>query len=408
MVSAPATRPVDPADAVLGVRPRLALEPATLDEAAEALRALAKDRLAVAFVGGGTDLEIGAPPARLDAVLHTRRLSRVREHAPSDQIVAVEAGITVADLQRHLAPHGQRLALDPPSPDRATVGGVVAANAFGPRRTRYGSVRDLVIGMTIVRADGVVARGGGKVVKNVAGFDLPRLFCGSLGTLGLIAEVVFRLHPLPEASATVLLDGLDAADVADTVPVLRELGLEPTALAALGAGDRFALGIRYEGFAPGVAEQLERTLARAGAGARLEAADEAALWARHDALRAAGDVRAKATFAPASLAAAVEALRPLAGALRGGALVLHPALGIAFVAGALDDAAAAGAAVASARSALAPLGNGAVVLAAAPAALRAHADPWGAPPSGLEVMRRLKRELDPEARLAPGRFVGGL
>jgi glycolate oxidase FAD binding subunit len=407
-VSAPAARPVDPGDAVLGVRPRLAVEPASLDEAAETMRALAKDRLAVTFVGGGTDLELGAPPARLDAVLHTRRLSRVREHAPSDQIVAVEAGMTVADLQRHLAPHRQRLALDPPFPERATVGGVVVANAFGPRRTRYGSVRDLVIGITIVRADGAVARGGGKVVKNVAGFDLPRLFCGSLGTLGLVAEVVFRLHPLPEASATVLLEGLDAADVAETVPVLRDLGVEPTALAALGAGDRFALGIRFEGFAPGVSEQVERTLGRAGAGARLDAAEEAALWARHDALRAAGDVRAKATFAPASLGAAVEALRPLTGALRGGALVLHPALGIALVAGTLDDAAAAAAAVSSAREALRPFGNGALVLTAAPPALRALADPWGPPPSGIAVMRRLKHELDPEARLAPGRFVGGI
>lgn len=407
-MGAPATRPVESADAVLGVRPRLALEPASLEEAAEALRSLARDRLAVTFVGGGTDLELGAPPARLDAVLHTRRLAQVREHAPSDQIVAVEAGMTLAALQRHLAPHGQRLALDPPSPERATVGGVVAANAFGPRRTRYGPVRDLVIGMTLVRADGVVARGGGKVVKNVAGFDLPRLLCGSLGTLGLVAEVVFRLHPLPEASATVLFEGLEAADVADTLPVLRELGVEPTALAALPAGDRFALAIRYEGFVPGVAEQVERTLARAGAGARLEGADEAALWTRHDALRAAGDVRARASFAPARLAAAVEALRPLAGALRGGALVLHPAIGLALAAGGLDDAPAAAAAIASARVALAPLGNGGLVLTAAPAALRALADPWGPPPSGLEVMRRLKRELDPEARLAPGRFVGGI
>jgi glycolate oxidase FAD binding subunit len=403
-----APRPVDPADVVLGVRPRLALEPATVEEAAEAMRALARDRLAVTFVGGGTDLELGAPPARLDAVLHTRKLARVREHAPSDQIVVVEAGATIAELQRHLAPHRQRLALDPPFPERATVGGVVAANAFGPRRTRFGPVRDLVIGIAVVRADGVLARGGGKVVKNVAGFDLPRLFCGSLGTLGLVAEVTFRLHPLPEASATALFEGLSAGDVAETVPVLRELAVEPVALAALPAGERFSLAVRFEGFAPGVAEQASRTLARAGGGARLEGAEEAALWARHDALRSAGDVRAKATFAPAALARATEVLRPLAGALRGGALVLHPALGVALVAGALDDAARAADAVASARRALGALGNGALVLAAAPDALRARVDVWGPPPSGLEVMRRLKRELDPEGRLAPGRFVGGL
>jgi glycolate oxidase FAD binding subunit len=405
-----APREAAEADAVLGARPRVAVEPTTVAEAAEAMRAFAADRLAVAFVGGGTDLGLGAPPSRLDAVLHTRRLARVREHAPSDQIVAVEAGMTVAALQRHLAQHGQRLSLDPPDPEHATVGGVVAANAFGPRRTRYGPVRDLVIGITVVRADGVVARGGGKVVKNVAGFDLPRLFCGSLGTLGLVAEVVFRLHPAPEASATAAFEGLDGADVAETLPVLRDLGVEPTAVAALGAGPNgpFTLAVRFEGFAPGVRDQVERTLARAGGGARLEGAAEAALWARHDALRAGGNVRAKVTFAPAALVRALEALGPVARALAGGGIAVHPAIGVALLAGDLRDPVAAGGAVESARAALAPLGGGALVLAAAPPELRARADPWGPPPPAFEVMRRLKRELDPDGRLAPGRFVGGI
>ncbi|WP_242342506.1 FAD-binding oxidoreductase [Anaeromyxobacter terrae] len=398
--------PVD-GDAVLGLSPRVALEPASLDEAADAMRALARDRAAVTFVGGGTDLELGAPPARLDAVLHTRRLDRVREHAPADQIVAVEAGMTVAALQRHLAPHGQRLALDPPHPERATVGGVVAANAFGPRRTRFGTVRDLVIGVTIVRADGVVARGGGKVVKNVAGFDLPRLLCGSLGSLGLLAEVVFRLHPLPEASATVAVPGLAPAEVRALARAALDARLDPVAMAALQEGDRFRLAIRFEGFGPGVHEQAERLLALDARGERIEGADEAALWARHDALRLAGDVRAKAAFPPAALEGAVRALEPVVATLAAGALVLHPALGIAFVAGTLSRAEATGRAIAAARPALRP-GNGSLVLAAAPAALRAVADPWGDPPPAVEVMRRLKRELDPDGRLAPGRLAGGI
>jgi glycolate dehydrogenase FAD-binding subunit len=401
-------RAVEAQDAVLGVRPRIAVEPATVEEAAEAMRSFAGDRLAVVFVGGGTDMELGVAPARLDAVLHTRGMAKIREHAPSDQIVAVEAGMRLADLQKHLAAHKQRLAIDPPFPERATMGGIVAANAFGPRRTRYGPVRDLVIGITIVRADGAVAHGGGKVVKNVAGFDLPRLFCGSLGTLGLVAEVVFRLHPLPEASATALFEGLEASDVAESIPVLRDLGVEPTAVAALPSQGRFSLAVRFEGFAPGVREQLERTLARAGSGARLEGGEEAALWARHDAIRCAGDVRCKATFAPAALTRAAAALAPVVGALRGGALVLHPGPGVGFVSGALDGAERAAAAIEPARAALAPLGGGALVLSAAPADLRARTSPWGPPPPALEVMRRLKNELDPEARLAPGRFVGGI
>ena len=395
-------------DALLGVRPRIALEPGTLDEAAEAMRALARDGAAVAFVGGGTDLELGAPPVRLDAVLHTRRLDRIREHAPSDQIVAVEAGMTVAALQRHLAPHGQRLALDPPHPERATVGGVLAANAFGPLRARHGAVRDLVIGITLVRADGVIARGGGKVVKNVAGFDLPRLLCGSLGTLALVAEVVFRLHPLPEASATVAIGGLSAAEVRAVTRAALEARLEPSAVAALHEEGGFRLAIRFEGFAPGVREQVERLLALDARGERLAGADEAALWARHDALRAAGDVRAKAAFLPAALEAAVRgALEPVVATLGSGALVLYPTLGIAFAGGRLDRADATGSAVAAARAALRP-GNGSLVLAAAPPALRARADPWGDPPPAVEVMRRLKRELDPDGRLAPGRLAGGI
>ena len=405
-----APRPGAPEDAILGVAPRLAIEPATLEEAAEAMRALAADRLAVAFLGGGTDLGLGTPPARLDAVLRTRRLARVREHAPSDQIVAVEAGMTLAALQRHLAPHGQRLALDPPLPEEATVGGIVAANAFGPRRARFGPVRDLVIGVTVVRADGTVARGGGKVVKNVAGFDLPRLLCGSLGTLGLVAEVVFRLHPLPEASATVAIPGLAPEAVRAATLAALEARLEPVAVAALPDGERFRLAVRFEGFGPGVRDQVERLLALpAAAGGRevLEGKDEAALWAGHDALVRAGDVRVKAAFLPSGLAAAAAALRPLAAALGRGALVLHPTLGIAVLSGALAEPARAAAALEAARVALRPR-NGSAVLAAAPPALRALADPWGAPPPALEIMRRLKGELDPDARLAPGRFAGGL
>jgi len=406
MVSAPDTRPA--VDAILGVRPRTIVEPGSVAEAAEAMRGFARDHLAVGFVGGGTALELGAPPSRLDALLRTRKLARIREHSPSDQIVAVEAGMILAELQRQLASHGQRLALDPPFADRATVGGIVAASCHGPRRLRFGVPRDLVIGITIVRADGVVAHGGGKVVKNVAGFDLPRLFCGSLGTLGLIAEVVFRLHPLPEASATAVFDGLAADEVARVMPTLRELGVEPVAATAFEERGRFTLLVRFEGFAPGVRDQVERALVKVGRGAEAVGPGEAALWARHDALQDDVDVRCRASFAPAGLAKALAALAPLAGALEGGGLVVHPALGLALLSGNLRDAEAAGRAIGAARPHLASLGNGSLVLMAAPSALRARADVWGPDPGGIAVMRRLKHELDPDARLAPGRFVGGI
>jgi glycolate oxidase FAD binding subunit len=223
-----------------------------------------------------------------------------------------------------------------------------------------------------------------------------------------VAEVVFRVHPLPEASATALFDGLGGVDLQGTVPALRELSVEPAALTALPEGGRFRLAVRFEGFAPGVKDQVDRVLARARGGERLEGAEESALWAHHDALRTKGSVRARASFAPAALLRALDALAPLAAALGGEGPVLHPALGIALLSGDAVDPIAAAAAVEHARARLRSLGNGALVLAAAPPALRARLDPWGPPPAGIEVMRRLKRELDPESRLSPGRFVGGI
>ena len=403
-----AVRPAADPDAILGVSPRWVTEPGSLEEAAGSLRSVAGDKLAVSFVGGGTELELGAPPSRLDVLFRTRRLSRIVEYAPSDQIVAVEAGITLAELQRELAAHRQRLALDPPLGDRATVGGIVASNAFGPLRTRFGASRDLVIGMTLVRADGVIARGGGKVVKNVAGFDLPRLLCGSLGTLGLIAEIIFRLHPLPETAASVVFDGLSAHELRAQVRSALDARLEPAAVAGFSAGNRYRLAFRFEGFAPGVRDQVERLLRIPGSpGQHLDQASAADLWARHDELRRGGDVRLKVSFAPASLHAVDEALRPLAGALERPALIVYPTLGCAFVSGSLVDADAASSSIESIRAMVAPV-HGSAVLLAAPPVLRARLDVWGPAPSAFPVMRRLKMQLDPEDRLAPGRFVGGL
>lgn len=408
----PASRPGAPADAVLGTVPGTVLEPTTVAEAAEAMKACARDRLRLAFVGGGTDLELGGAPSALDAVLRTGGMARVVEHAPSDQIVTAEAGLTLAALQRALAPHRQRLALDPPLPERATVGGMVAASPFGPSRTRYGSVRDLVIGVSVVRADGTQARGGGKVVKNVAGFDLPRLMVGSLGTLGLVATATFRVHPLPEAEATLLFHGLDPAAVLGLLREARAAQLEPASAAALWADGRLDLGVRFEGFAPGVAQQGDRLLElgrRAGlSGGRLDAEGAAAFWRRHDAVRTGGTLRAKLAAPASALAAAVAgAVVPLLAACEGGGAVVYPTLGLGFAGGTPASPEAAAAAVERARAALAGLG-GSLVLAAAPRQVRAAVDVWGPPPPAFPVMQALKERLDPERRLNPGRFLGGL
>ncbi len=399
------------ADGFLGVEPRLVFEPESEAEAQEAMKACARDRLRVAFVGGGTDLGLGNPPAGLDAVIRTGRMTRVLEHAPHDQIVRVEAGLSLAALQAQLAPHRQRLALDPPSPERATAGGLLCANGFGPLRTSRGSARDLVIGLTFVRADGVLAHGGGKVVKNVAGFDLPRLFFGSLGTLGLVTAVNFRLHPLPEAETTLRFAGLSPAAVRAFTREMTAAQLEPAAVAALWAGGPLDLLVRFEGFGPGVDGQVARLLALAGkagaGGESLPPAVAAAAWARQQAARCLGPFRARLAAPPAAVEEGAGALATLLAALPGGTGVWYPTLGLGFAGGAPAAPEAVASAAADARGALGRLG-GWLAVNDAPPEVRAHLDAWGPAPATLVLQRRLKAQLDPDGRLAPGRFVGGI
>ncbi len=408
------SRPAAEGDAVLGVRPETVFEPATVEEAVEVVAGSARDGKALAFVGGGTDLGLGAPPKRLDAVVKTGRLARVVEHAPSDQIVIVEAGLTLGELQKALVSHRQRLALDPPLPERKTLGGIIAANAYGPRRARFGSVRDLLIGISFVRADGTVAHGGGKVVKNVAGFDLPKLMVGSLGTLGLIATATFRLHPLTEEEVTLLLRGRTAAGVRALVAAVRKAQLEPTSVvAAWREADRFDVAVRFEGFRAGVAEQRERLagLVLGQAGGACEALDETsarAFWSRHDELRTRPALRAKLTALPTHVETIAGNVLPgLLGALDNPSFLWYATLGIGFLAGTPADAGVAAAAIQSARQKVSGPG-GSLTLEAAPAAIRERLDVWGPPPPSLPLMQSVKNRFDPDARLAPGRFVGGI
>src|SRR5205809_3260427 len=190
-------RPASLADAVAGVHPKLVVDPGTEKELAAALRLANEAGLAVIPRGGGTKLAWGNPLSRADLILSTVRLNKILEHAWADLTVTVEAGCSIQTLQETLAQHGQRLALDPLWPEKATIGGVLSANDSGALRLRFGALRDLIIGATIALADGTLASSGGKVVKNVAGYDLPKLVTGALGTLGIITRAVFRLHPLP-------------------------------------------------------------------------------------------------------------------------------------------------------------------------------------------------------------------
>ncbi len=407
------SRSAAPDDAILGRLPEVVYEPATPEEAAQCVSEAARAGRALVFVGGGTDLEAGAAPERLGAVVRTGGLFRVREHAPADQIVVVEAGCTLASLQAALAAARQRLALDPPLPERATIGGIVAANAFGPRRARFGSVRDLLIGASFVRADGVPARSGSKVVKNVAGFDLPKLLAGSMGTLGLITTATFRLHPVPEEEKTMLLPGRSASGVRALVAELRRAQLEPTSVvAAWRGGERFDVAVRFEGFAAGLAEQrdrLEKLERSESAPCETLSGEEASdFWRRHDELRSGPSVRARLSARITDFETiATRVLPALAASFAESGFLAYPTLGLSFFSGRPGEPAAAAEALRAARSAVEAVG-GSLTLGAATGEIRDRVDVWGTPPPGLPLMRSVKQRLDPERILAPGRFVGGI
>jgi glycolate dehydrogenase FAD-binding subunit len=229
-----------------------------------------------------------------DVVLSTRRLDHVLEHEAGDLTCIVEAGVRVRDLNERLAAAGQMLALDPPG--NPTIGACLAGNLSGPRRHRYGTARDLVIGVTVVLADGTVASSGGKVVKNVAGYDLGKLFCGSEGRLGLIARVALRLHPLPEASRTLAVPVGSPAEAASAARALLQAPLELSALDVVWPG---SVAVLIEGSAAAVEEQFEA--ARALIGGREDAGP---VWAEAEARQAASPGRL--LFAPGDLRATLE------------------------------------------------------------------------------------------------------
>src|SRR5882762_9877885 len=244
------------ADAVAGVQPKLVIEAETESEIAEILRLSNAAGLAVIPRGGGTKLGWGNPPARADLILSTARLNEIIEHAWEDLTVTVEAGCTIQRLQETLGQHGQRLALDPLWPEKATVGGVLSTNDSGALRLRFGALRDLIIGATIALPDGTLASSGGKVVKNVDGYDLPKLVTGALGTLGVITRAVFRLHPLPRNTRSFSVFSAKAEESQRFVLAVQDSKLAHTFLQSQFSGEAPPVSdILFEGTEAGLAAQ---------------------------------------------------------------------------------------------------------------------------------------------------------
>ena len=413
-----------------GRTPEAVAVPGTKEEVAAVLLAAAEANTPVVPWGGGTKMGIGAPPPRLGIVLVLKRMNRLLEHEPGDLTATVETGITVSALQGELGKRGQWLSLDPAHADRATLGGVLSSNAAGPRRHLYGSCRDLLIGVTVITAGGATVKGGGKVVKNVAGYDLPKLFIGAFGTLGVIVEATVKLRPRPDADRLVIARFTRLKEAGAAVRAVMASDLLPSALDLLdgealraveeGGGDGAALLIGVDGIPEQVdwqCAEIERLLRpQSLVETRVLDGDERdAAWRARSGLGqgAFPDTAAvmRWTVLPAHVADVMEqgaAVAQRAGL--GAALAAHAGVGVveAVLARAGSADAAAVVAVLEEWRTLVRAAGGQAVIESAPLAVKVMVPVWDDPGPSLRIMQKIKSRLDPNGLLNPGRFVGGI
>ena len=396
-------RTADPDDAVDGVQPRHVATPSSTEETAEILRVAAHHHLNIVARGSGTKQRWGVAPQNLDLVLDTTAMTGVVEHAAGDLITVVRAGTTMTGLRTALAQADQQFALDAPFPS-ATVGGTVAVSTSGPRRILYGTMRDLLIGITFVRADGVIAKAGGKVVKNVAGYDFGKLLTGSYGTLGVITEVALRLHPLPKTQRLVMIDLPDGEAAAEAARRVLGSQVVPTAVEVDQPADGpVTVAVLLEGVEAGVDTRAAVVAGLLGSGSMVGDAPEwFGAYPFDD-----EDIGLKITTTLSGVGPLLAVAHGLGVRHRVPVKVRGSCSGVLYAAIPGDtDASDAAHLVEEIRSLAATYDGGAVVLSA-PAETRSALNVWG-PVSGLDLMRRLKDQLDPDHRLSPGRFVGGI
>jgi glycolate oxidase FAD binding subunit len=398
-----------------GVVPRWSAAPATIDEAA-ALVALGHDAgLAVVPRGGGTALELGHPPARVDLVLDTRRLDAVLEYNPDDLTVTVQAGCTAGALAARLAPRRQLLPLDPPGWAARSLGGMAATQASGPLRQRYGTMRDLLLGVRFAQADGVLTWGGAKVVKSVSGYDVPKLMVGALGTLGVLLELTLRLHPAPDYESTWLASFRSPTHAQDCVAALLDSTVQPNRIELLDSRVLGACNLPVSAAALAISIGTVEPAVRAEEGVvkaivqRAHGTTEtmgASFWRTYDRALAGFDgVTLRIGTVPARL---VEALGAVQAVLPGAAMAGAAGLGALRALITHADAATLLGALERLRATVGEV-DGAVIVERAPRAIRERLDPWGPVPApALTLMRAIKTEFDPRGVLNPGRFVAGL
>jgi glycolate oxidase FAD binding subunit len=429
--------------AVDGATPHVALTPRSVDHLAEAVRRANEEGLVIAPRGGGTKTSLGNAPVRLDLALSTAALNAVLDHQPANLTVTVQAGCALAAVQAVLAKHGQLLPLESPLPSRATIGGILAANASGPHRLAYGPPRDWAIGSQFVTGDGVLVRAGGKVVKNVTGFDLTRLHVGALGTLGVLTEVSFKVAPVPAARRTLIALLPSFAAACDAALAMDREGIGPMACVTLNAeavrrllldtlplhADQAVLTVEVGGthrVIPRREADVLRVLRLFNSGPHEPLDSAEAFWQSVTDL-GWGDtpqaIALRCATAPGHVSALAAHFRDLP--LRGVGLVSTPALGLLRAVARTEPGVdlppgSLAQTLTTLRQATTPH-SGYVILECCEPAAKAGIDVWGAPAPFLgtpaaeggataqaTLMRRVKQQLDPKDILNPGRYVGGL
>ena len=403
-----ALRAAAPTDTVDGALPRLVAEPETADRVAATLGWAAGQGLTVRVRGGGTKQQWGGAARSFDLLLSTAGLDAVVEHRHGDLTATVEAGATLAAVNAALAQHAQRLPLDPPWPDRATIGGIVATNDSGPARHHHGAPRDLIIGCSVVLADGRAAKSGGIVVKNVAGYDLARLMTGSFGTLAVITSATFKLAPVAGSSRTVSIALKALEDAAPLIARLADAPLTPSAVELEWSPAR--LHVRFESVEAAVVQQaaeVVRLAAGSGRATTAEGEAESRLWADYAGGWDVPGTLIKLATRPTELIPTLAWLRDVCkrnGVEMGAAG--RAALGVVDIR--LEGAPEAQAQVAARLRDRLPAGEGSAVVRQADPGLRRLVSPWGSIGDALPIMRRIKAQLDPDNRLNPGGAPGGV
>ncbi|MBC7879801.1 MAG: FAD-binding oxidoreductase [Anaerolineae bacterium] len=378
--------------------------PESAAQLAEVVAASTKNRWRLVPCGHSSKLDWGRIPEKIDLLISTSRLNRLIDHAAGDLTVTAEAGLGFQALQAILAQQGQFLALDPAYPEHATLGGILATADAGSLRHRYGSVRDLCLGVTFVRYDGEIVKAGGRVVKNVAGYDLMKLFTGSFGTLGIVTEMTFRLYPVPKASRTILIVGRSALPLFGSVktsaltPSAVDL-LSASTVRQLGFGNEPALAVRFWNIPESVQVQSEELLAFAGTAKTMQLYD-AAETQFQDQLRGhfwssqKSGIVAKVGVLPTELPALLPEVEAL------GATGWFHSSGIGLVR--WEDTSVE--TIGKLRKFL-ETRQGFLTVLEAPATLKAQLDVWGYPGNALKLMKTLQRQFDPQTLLSPGRFI---